>query len=262
MRLTGRDIQMLLKVNECQWLSTSQIKRYFFALTTNRAVNKRMKVLVDEGYLCCGRTSSTEDYFFRISQKAKSLLVEHGLDADSIHVPHRLPVQLKHFAAINDLRWHAEQSIRKHQGVLEFFFADRELKGVLGASPVIPDALLGFKLNREHLVQQHVVALEYDAAAENPQYFGRDKVSKYISAIERRDGVFATPDLRVVVFADSRKRIVQLIRHSIKFLNGRSMFLFGSLEDLEREGDLFAPIFIDPARVGGSERERLVSLVE
>ena len=48
MRLTERDIQILLKVNECMWLSTSQIKRYFFQDNTMRAVNKRLRSLLSD----------------------------------------------------------------------------------------------------------------------------------------------------------------------------------------------------------------------
>lgn len=262
MRLTDRDIDILRKVNECSWLSTKQIKRNFFETTTKRAVNKRLRLLVDVGYLFCDRTSSTKDYFFRLGVKARQILEEHGLESDGIYIPRTLPVQLKHVSIINDLRWYAEQSIQKKNGNLDFFFVDRELKGMLGNSLVIPDALLSFTLGQGSMMKRSVVTLEYDAATENPQYFGRDKVRKYALAFASRNGIFATEGLRVVVIADSRKRIVQLIKHSMKFLDKQIKFLYGSLEDLEQHSDLFATIFIDPTRNEIKGERHLISLLD
>ncbi|GEM_PF-2175858 len=262
MRLTDRDIDILRKINECSWLSTKQIKRCFFETTTKRAVNKRLRLLVDAGYLFCDRNSSTEEYFFRLGVKARQILEEHGLESDGIYIPRTLPVQLKHFSTINDLRWYAEQAIQKKNGILDFFFVDRELKGMLGNSLVIPDALLSFTLGQGSMMKRNVVALEYDAATENPQYFGRDKVRKYVLEFVNRNGVFATENLRVLVFADSRKRIVQLIKHSMKFLDKQVKFLFGSLEDLEQYGDLFATIFIDPTKSEVRSGMHLISLLD
>jgi len=263
MRLTDRDIQILLKVHECGWLSTSQIKRYFFDHATPRAVNKRLQVLTEGKYLYNERISLTNEYFFRLGSQGKQALADQAeLDVENIHIPRQLPIQLKHFSTINDLRWHFEQSLERLNGTLDFFFTDRELKGLLGDSKIIPDALLDFKLNQADQMRQFIVALEYDAGTENPQYFGRDKVKKYADEVAGERGIFGTAELRVAVFADTRNRVVQLIRYSMQFLPKGRRFLFVSLEDLDGNTDIGDRIFIDPRSASSNGQVDLCSLIE
>jgi hypothetical protein len=260
MQLTDRDIQILKKVNECLWLSTSQIKRCFFADTTTRAVSKRLRLLVDAKWLSCERASSTDEYFYKLGSQGRDVLTEKvGIDSEGIRIARQLPTQLKHFSTINDLRWYFELAIQKESGALEFFFVDRELKSLLADSAIIPDVLVSFTIGESGQMKKYIVAVEYDAGTENPQYFGRDKVKRYSETF--RDGklISGAPDLRVVVFADTRARIVQLIRYSMKFLRKDRIFLFASLEDLSKGFGLRDYIFVNPQQ---SNVTSLYSLIE
>ncbi|MCI0550228.1 MAG: replication-relaxation family protein, partial [Anaerolineae bacterium] len=183
MRLTERDLHILKKVYECRWLSTRQIKRYFFPNTTDRAVNKRLRLLVDARYLFCDRSSRTDEYFFRIGTQGHMVLDE-VLNAASteISMPRRLPSQLEHFAKLNDVRFYCEAACQRTGGVFESFWVDQELKGVLGNdSPIIPDALWSFQMPGSDGIRRVLIAFEY-AHTETVRYFG-SKVKRYDGAV-------------------------------------------------------------------------------
>jgi hypothetical protein len=263
MRLTERDLHILLKVHECYWLSTQQIKRYFFVGATNRAVNKRLRLLADNRFLDCQRISPVDEFYFKLGVTGKVVLESHPtLNHIDIKVPRRFPAQLHHFSMLNDLRWYVEKSVQKKSGQLEFFLVDRELKGFLKDSPVIPDALVSFTLGSNVFNNRYVVAIEYDSGTENPQFFGRDKVRKYYESIQRGLDLFNYQNFKVLVFADYRRRIVQLISHSMKFLDPRLKFLFGSFSDLNDCGNLFSDIFIDPQQCDMTKGYRPCSLIQ
>ena len=133
---------------------------------------------------------------------------------------------------------------------------------LLDNSAVIPDILLGFSTTQPDKKHQYLIAVEYDAGTENPQYFGRDKVKKYADALHTGHPLFSNQNLRVIVFADSRKRILQLIRHSMKFLDSCMGFLFGALDDLRFKEDFFAEIYIDPFRNKTPEENVLCSFLQ
>jgi hypothetical protein len=263
MRLTERDLQILLKVHECLWLSTQQIKRYFFVGATDRAVNKRLKLLVDNKLLFCHRISPVDEFYFKIGTQGRTVLESQTkLNHVDFRIHRKFPAQLHHFSRLNDLRWYVEKSVTKHSGQLQFFLVDRELKGLLKDSLVIPDALASFWTGSDNCNKRHIIAIEYDSGTENPQFFGRDKVSKYHESIPRGLDLFNYPNFTILVFADYRKRIVQLIRHSIKFLDPKLRFLFGSFNDLNNCGDLFTDIFIDPQQCDMTNGYRPCSLIK
>ena len=108
--------------------------------------------------------------------------------------------------------------------------------------------IFSFSLNQTESNSRRIWAIEYDAGTENPQYFGRDKVKKYEDAYDKGHPIFTNNDFQIITFADNRKRIVQLIRHSIKFFNKRMNYLFASIEDLEEQGNIFTNIYIDPQK--------------
>ena len=84
MRLTDRDINILLKVHQCGWLSTRQIKRYFFANATDRAVTKRLRLLSDNGYVYVKQRARTEQSYFRLGNKGRIVLAEQTFHS-SLH---------------------------------------------------------------------------------------------------------------------------------------------------------------------------------
>lgn len=127
---------------------------------------------------------------------------------------------------------------------------------------VIPDALLGFSHSEKGFKRQFIIAIEYDAGTENPQYFGRDKVQKYGNELQVGNPIFSNKGFQVLVFADTRRRIFQLLKHSYKFLQKDLQFFFASMEDLAESGNLFAPIFISPEKSFVTDKLILCSAFE
>jgi len=64
--------------------------------------------------------------------------------------------------------------------------------------------------------------------------------------INSENEIFNSPGFQVLVIADNRKRIAQLIRYSFKFLNSKLRVLFCALEDIHVSENLFNAVFIDP----------------
>lgn len=255
MRLTERDIQMLRKLHQCYWLSTSQIKRYFFANTSRRAINKRLFILMTAQYIFAKRLSRMTECYYRLGARGKTVLMERlDMSDDDITIPLKLPVQLKHFSTINDIRWYFERDIEKRDGAIDFFLMDRELKGMLSDSNIIPDALIGFRLNQNQLTQLY--AIEYDAGTENPQYFGRDKVKKYYAALESKHRLFMDVEPQVLVYADTRNRVASLIKHSMRFLSSELQFWFCALADIPQAEGILSAIYLNP--VAGLSGNRLM----
>lgn len=139
---------------------------------------------------------------------------------------------------------------------------DKELKGLLKGYTIVPDALLSFKMGDNDSQKRFIIAIEYDAGTENPQYFGRDKIKKYCEEMKAGKPIFSDEAFRVLVFADTRKRILSLIRYSMKFLDKMSPFYFASMEDLSEHGNIFSPMFIAPAKLTTQETDVLSSAFE
>jgi hypothetical protein len=104
-RLTERDLKLLLKLNAAGWLTTRQIRSWFFQDRSTNAVCKRLRRLAASRYLAMLRTSSTEQVLYRLATRGKLALIEHtACEEADISIPSQLPRKIRHFAAINDLR--------------------------------------------------------------------------------------------------------------------------------------------------------------
>jgi hypothetical protein len=258
MKLTIRDIEILQKVHECFWLSTSQIKQSFFPGTSLRAINKRLNLLMRNKYLVGKRKSLVDEYYFRIGVSGKIVLVNAGLiESEKIKIPRKLPIQLVHFSRINDLRWYAWQAVLKRQGNFEFYFIDRELEGLFGKLKVIPDAVFGFSI----LENQKAFIIEYDRNTESLKVFA-DKIQRYYEGFKDNHNLWSFPDFRVLVVADTRQRINQLIGICVQILKPEVDFLFASLEDIKNENDLFAAIWVNPLQIEEKKEFKLISCID
>lgn len=247
MNITERDRKLFLKLNQASWLSTSQLLKCFFQDKSANAVNKRMRKLVNAGYLFCSRNSSMEEYLYRLKTKAKQYLLDHtSMKEGNIVIPKRLPQNLQHFLGINDIRLYFEKSIEKAQGEILLFASDRDLKSIYPQAPLIPDALVRFRYCSNGENQIYNFTIEYDNETENPQYFGSTKVKKYMESINRKQAVFGLTQYKVLVFADNMKRLISLMRHSIKYLSNPGVFQFCLITDLMPSLFITKPVFLDP----------------
>lgn len=233
------------RIDQCRWLSTTQIKREFFTESSMQAVNKRLKILTDAGYLYAHQPSPTEECYFRLARLGKTALMNYSdTDNDQIQLVRNFPKQLKHFSSINDIRWFCEKSIAQIDEQMKFFFCDYELKGLLQSSTIIPDALLCFEQKNESKITEMLFAIEYDAGTENPRYFGRDKVKKYHEEYADGNALFQHSYFKILVFADTRQRVLSLFKSSLPFLDGSLSFYFAALDDLQQSQNIFDRIYI------------------
>src|ERR1041385_1735074 len=190
--LTGRDLKILQKLNAAGWLTTRQIRDYFFPSKSANAVSKRLRKLIEGNYLAMARTSSTKPGLYRLAGQGKLTLLEHTQRGEEVvSIPTHLPRKLKHFTAINDLRFYFEQTIGRAAQLL-YFFSERELGryyehpqsirdstiALLRGYRLIPDALAKLRFVNDGETREVTLAIEYDAGTEHTAFFGRTKRSE------------------------------------------------------------------------------------
>lgn len=164
MRLTKRCTTPLGLVRQARWLSTSQIHRRFFAHATADAVRKRLHKRTEAGYLRCVRAHPMAENRFALGPAGKRFLEQDC--SEEIILESRLPKQIEHQSAINDLRISAELGAS-----LSYFFACWELAGIGWKEEIIPDAIFA--------LGDQAIAAEVDLGQETLSYFVRTKVKTY-----------------------------------------------------------------------------------
>jgi hypothetical protein len=257
--LTERDLKLLQKLNAAGWLSTWQIRNYFFPGKSTNAVSKRLRKLVEGKFISLARTGSTEPGLYRLAGQGKLALLEHSqCNAEEIFIPTQLPRALRHFMAVNDLRFYFEQRALREDGQLLYFFSERELRryykhphsisdgtiALLKSSKIIPDALAKLRLAREGVVRDLSLAIEYDAGTEHAVFFGKSKVKSYAALVTHH--YEDVENLKVLTFADSIGRIVSLMRQTVQYQPPHHLFYFAAMEKLEDDRGAEADIFLDP----------------
>lgn len=256
--LTDRDLKLLEKLNAAGWLTTRQVRDYFFPGKSANAVSKRLRKLTEGDYLAMVRTSSTEPGLYRLAGQGKQALLEHTEDGEEVSIPNHLPRKLRHFIAINDLRLYFEKKIEGEDVQLLYFFGERELGryyarshsisdsyiSLLGSYKIIPDALAKLRIKCEGGTRELTVAIEYDAGTEQAAFFGRTKVKQYaVLSAQNRDYI---DDFKVLTFADRTGRIVSLMKETVKHQPPQHLFYFALLKKLEQPGWAASEIFLDP----------------
>src|SRR5437867_1919886 len=90
--LTPRDLRIFQKLNAAGWLTSRQIRDYFFCGKSTNAVCKRLRKLSAGGYIACAMTSSTESALYRLSGKGRLALLEQTRCGESdVIIPNQLP---------------------------------------------------------------------------------------------------------------------------------------------------------------------------
>src|SRR5712692_8349853 len=123
-RLTDRDLRMLVKLAVCRWLATAQIQRLYFPEATLNAVQKRLRKLSDDGYLRSHREHPTAEAIHAVGRKGKPLVEEKGIE---VTLTADVPKQLDHMLGVNEIRIDVETSSAR----VAWFFAYWQL-GDLG----------------------------------------------------------------------------------------------------------------------------------
>jgi len=252
-------LALLQELNAAGWLTTDQIRRRLFCGRTANAVSKRLRRLAGARYIAMARTSSTEAGLYRLAGQGKLALVEcSGLSDQDISIPNQIPRKLRHFAAINDLRFCFEQIGTEGSFTLLFFFSERELAAhfqqavtdpsdilfCLSRHGILPDALAKIRILGGQREQELNLAIEYDAGTEQASFFGRTKVKHYGALV--LDSRVRVGDLRVLIFADRVSRLVSLMSQVVRHRAPRHVFYFAPLASIEQENWEGAEVFLDP----------------
>lgn len=207
------------------------------------------------------RLSSTEEAMYRLSSQGKLALAEHStLQESDITIPTQLPRKVGHFTATNDLRFYFEELGHEENTTTLFFFSERELEqyqqrfgpnsdmivSLLARHRTKPDALARIRITRFEAGTDDEIdlALEYDAGTEQASFFGRTKVKHY-SAVAL-DAYRYARDFKVLTFASSIKRIISLMRQTVRYRAPRHLFYFARIDDLRQTKWQRAAIFLDP----------------
>src|SRR2546425_4243188 len=106
-RLTDRDLRMLVKLAVCRWLATTQIQRLYFPEATLNAVQKRLRKLSDAGYLRSYREHPTSEAIHAVGPKGKPLVEEKGIE---VALGADVPKQFDHMLGVNEVRIAVETS--------------------------------------------------------------------------------------------------------------------------------------------------------
>ena len=231
-RLSERDIRVVLKCAVSKWLTTGQLARLYFGQVTPDAVRKSLRRLVEAGYLVAHREHQMAEALHGLGPKGKSLLEAKGFTAEVNRKP---PRQIEHMIGINDVRVAVEGNPRE----VAYFFASWELQGLGWVHPVIPDAVVGLKLP-----QRRTFLMEYDRGTETlPTLLGK------LRAYE--GGLSGIPFRALLLVTDTATRLETLARHVRKegFLRRMLGCVLGELSSEGIDAELFLDLrLVHPER--------------
>ena len=154
LRLTERDLRMLVKCALCRWLTTDQLRRLYFPGATLNAVQKRLRKLADAGYLRSHREHPTAESIHAVGPKGKPLVEEKGVE---VAAGNDVPSQVEHLLGVNELRLGVEQG----PVAVAYCFAYWQLADLGWRHPVIPDLLFAVRSP-----ERRAFVAEYDRGTE------------------------------------------------------------------------------------------------
>src|SRR3989454_6207411 len=155
LRLTERDVRILVKCAVSRWLTTAQIQHLYFPEATLNAVQKRLRKLSDAGYMRSHREHPTSEAIHAVGPKGKPLVDEKGIE---VAFTGEVPRQLEHLLGINQVRIAVETTGAR----VAWFFAYWQLGDLGWTYPVIPDAI--FAIRGE--AGRRTFLVEYDRSTE------------------------------------------------------------------------------------------------
>jgi hypothetical protein len=224
-KLTKRDDAILTWCLDAKWLSTHQLYRLFFSHATLAAARHRLRTLVTSGYLHEYRRNPFSDFLYAVGPKGKQILEPKGW---SVTVSRTPPDHLDHLMGINDLRVAFARDLSR----LDFFYAHWELGRFAWPYPVVPDALVCVRLDR-----QAYFTFEYDRGYENPRTLAK-KVGLYHTLPP------SFPLDAVSVVTDSAPSVERVLRALRSCGHHPFAVLVGCLEAIRTDG-ITGTIFTD-----------------
>jgi hypothetical protein len=264
MRLTPRDLRVILAVHDHRVLRRDQIERLLFP--SKNTANERLKRLHQHGYLARRRLpveygeGSSQALYLLASRGAQIVAEQLGLDLAEIGWArshnHVSTLFLEHTLMINDMRiaitlgaarqgYHVERWIREDalKVAPDRVWIEPE-PGHRRCVALVPDAYgcLSTGSRRTHFF------VEADRATETNRRWAQ-KVLAYLAYV--RSGAYArryhTDCLRILTITTSEKRLLNLLRTTHK-AGGGPQFWFAHLGQVSPETILQAPVWHVPGR--------------
>jgi DNA-binding PadR family transcriptional regulator len=270
-KLTERDVQVILAVYEYRLLRREQIERLFFP--SPNTANERLKRLYQHGFLerrwlPVEYGQGTGQAIYLLTERGADLVAERlGLDRGAVDWKESYNQVstpfLEHALGVNQVRIAFTLAVRMAGYQIGKWVGESELRArpdyvqiatAVGARKVavIPDGYFILELGerRAHFF------LESDRATEANKRWG-EKVQAYLEYT--RSGQYAARygarSLRVLTVTTGEKRLANLKR-ATEQARGREMFWFTTVEQAQPEGMVAKPIW----QVAG--REELCVLIE
>ncbi len=224
LRLTDRDVRMLVKCAVCRWLTTAQIKRLYFPEVTLNAVQKRLRKLSDAAYLRSYREHPTAEAIHAVGPKGKPLVEEKGVE---VALAGEVPRQLEHMLGVNDVRIAVETNAAR----VAWFFAYWQLADLGWSYGVIPDAVFAVRTP-----ERRTFLSEYDR--------GTETLEKLIRKLRWYDRGLEGFPFEAVLVITQRARRLDLLSRELQRGNLSLTVLASGLEEIN-EGNLFESEFVE-----------------
>jgi hypothetical protein len=207
MRLSQRDLRVIVKCGVAKCLTTGQVQRLCFPAVTPDAVRKSLRRLAEARCLASFREHRMTEALHGLGTEGVKLLAARGMALEPLRAA---PRQADHVEGINDVR----VAVEAEPARLAYFFAAWELQRLGWTCPLIPDAV--FALRRP---ERRTFAIEYDRGTENAEVFRR-KLVLY------REGIPGLDLHALVILTDDATRL-QVIRRQVR--DAPRLRIYGSL---------------------------------
>jgi Replication-relaxation len=180
------------------------------------AVQKRLRKLVEAGYLRSYRESLLTEALHAPGPKAKAVFEENGMDYSG---PNEVPRQAAHLAGVNDIRIAVETGTVP----VAYFFAYWQIGALGWPHAVIPDAVFGLRApGRRNF------AVEYDRGTESLAVL----VAKFGTYQDGLPGF----SLEAVVLVTERERRMEALERELRKRGNAIRVLVGAVPDLQTTG--------------------------
>jgi hypothetical protein len=225
-KLTSRDRKILRTVAACQVLNTSQVHQWHFGNVSLNMAQKRLRKLVESGYLDAMETKVCTDNLLVLGKEGQRELQQHGW---SVERKYELPRDLAHHMGVVDMRIAIERGLEHMPGLqLRYFYAYWQLGRFAWSYSVIPDAI--FSVRNAYTAQ---AALEFDRKTETLGVFAQ-KLLQYRLLLHRH------PLTTVIVVAEKSKDIERL-QQGLEQVGTRIPLLIVALQELKQRGLMAVP---------------------
>src|SRR5437867_4679229 len=238
LRITDRDLRLLVKCAMCRWLTTDQVKRLYFAEATLNAVQKRLRKLSEAGYLRSHQEHPTAEAIHAVGPKGKPLVEEKGIE---VAVGGEVPRQVEHMLGVNEIRIAVETSGMK----VVYFFAYWQLANLGWAHAVIPDAVFAVRTP-----ELQTFLVQYDRSTET--------LDKLVRKLQWYDRGLSEFPFEAVVIVTERKRRLDLLARELRPRNLSLPVLASTLDDVLGTG-FFESAFVE---LPGGERRKVLDQLQ